>query len=78
MLTDEQILHVLRTRSHCPTYYVKNVLRDTVPGLTTPVLRRRLLKMEAAGTVARHPSWTNVNCICWVAAPKLGEQEGGK
>jgi len=67
MLTDEQIVHVLRTRVHCPTYYVRNVLRETAPGLTTAALRRRLLKMEAAGVVTRHQGWTTSNQICWVA-----------
>lgn len=67
MLTDEQIVRVLSTRAHCPTYYIKNVLRDAAPGLTTAALRRRLLKMEAAGVVARHQGWTTSNQICWVA-----------
>jgi len=67
VLTDEKIIHVLRTRQPCPTYFVKNVLRDSAPGLTTTALRRRLLKMERAGTVARDKVWTTGSHICWIA-----------
>lgn len=78
MPTDEEILHVLRTRSPCPTYYIKNVLRDAHPSLETLSLRRRLMAMEKAGAVARHLSWTRCNEISWVAAaPTTKEADHG-
>jgi len=73
MLTDDQIIHVLRTRHPCSTYYAKNVLRDVLPDLTTPVLRRRLMKMEKAGTVERDKRWTTTRHICWVATGRAAQ-----
>lgn len=67
MPTDAQIIDVLRNRQPCPTYYVKNVLRDIDKGLTTSMVRRRLLKMEKSGVVGRHPRYGTPHNICWIA-----------
>ncbi|WP_024530249.1 helix-turn-helix domain-containing protein [Serratia fonticola] len=52
-LTDEKIINVLKDHGRCMTYVVTNWLRDIDKKIDTPLVLRRLKKLEKAGKVQR-------------------------
>ncbi|CAI1836483.1 Uncharacterised protein [Serratia grimesii] len=67
IFTDEQIINVLREHGRCMTYVVTNWLRDIDRKIETPVVLRRLKKLEKAGKVQRVKSVYKTQ-ICWAMA----------
>lgn len=73
--TDTEILGAIRDRRGMvmPTYYIKNVLRGSFPGVQTPWVLRRLKTLEKAGYVQRAPT-TCATMICWELADRAPAQ----
>lgn len=64
---DAEIIAVVASRPNIPTYVIKNHLRGVHKGLQTPFIRRRLIALEAAGTVRR--TGTSSNSTTWKLEP---------
>lgn len=66
LIKDDDVTEVIRDRTHGePTYYLRNLLYDKYPGITTSCLLRKLKDMEKRGIVKRVKSPYFLNNISW-------------
>lgn len=65
-ITDDQITSVLTEHGNCMTYVVAYWLRRLDKNIQTPLVLRRLKKLEKAGKIQRVKSVYKTQ-ICWSA-----------
>lgn len=66
LIDDNEVLKVVgKMRDGEPTYYIRNLLSYTYPGIDTPSVLRKLKDMEKRGLVKRVKSRHFLNNISW-------------
>lgn len=66
LIYDKCVLNVVGKMRHGePTYYIKNLLSYTYPGIDTPSVLRKLKDMENRGLIRRVKSPHFLNNISW-------------
>ena len=69
LIDEEDVLKIVgNMRDGEPTYYVRNLLSYTYPGIDTPSVLRKLKDMESRGLVKRVKSRHFLNNISWSVA----------
>lgn len=66
LIDDNEVLKMVgKMRNGEPTYYIRNLLSYTYPGIDTPSVLRKLKDMEKRGLVERVKSHHFLNNISW-------------
>ena len=66
LIDDNEVLKMVgKMRNGEPTYYIRNLLSYTYPGIDTPSVLRKLKDMEKRGLVKRVKSHHFLNNISW-------------